>query len=122
VASPPTRLSRSPPYLVQAHGVLEALEHDLAAVGVDVGLAGEQVPRRLRDEDSPTSAFAAMRDAMITVGPRRSPSSSIDALPDMVEAVRLVLDIGEGAAKASLRETVRQIDGTWKIVALAKPE
>ena len=28
---------------------------------------------------------------------------------------------GDGA-KASMRETVRQIDGTWKIVALAKPE
>lgn len=28
---------------------------------------------------------------------------------------------GDGAT-ASMRETVRQIDGTWKIVALAKPE
>lgn len=28
---------------------------------------------------------------------------------------------GDGDAKASMRETVRQIDGTWKIVKLEKP-
>ncbi|MEX0749768.1 MAG: hypothetical protein WD359_03085 [Dehalococcoidia bacterium] len=28
---------------------------------------------------------------------------------------------GDGGATASMRETVRQIDGTWKIVELAKP-
>lgn len=28
---------------------------------------------------------------------------------------------GDGGASASMRETVRQVDGTWKIVNLARP-
>src|SRR3990172_3415772 len=46
-----------PAHFVQAHGVFEALEERLAAVGVDVALAGEQVAERLGDEDLAGARF-----------------------------------------------------------------
>jgi len=45
--SPTTRLSRLPRHLIQPHGVLEALEHRLAALSVDVGLSGRRCPQWL---------------------------------------------------------------------------
>ena len=73
-----------PAHLGQPNGVLEALKHRLAAVGVDVRLAREQVPQRLRDEDSSAPALAAMREAMMTVDPNRSPFSWMGCiLPDV---------------------------------------
>jgi hypothetical protein len=70
--SPTTRLSRLPAHFVQPHRVLETLEHRPAAVGVDVRL-----PEAPRSRPPPAPALAAIREAMMTVDPKRSPPSSM---------------------------------------------
>jgi hypothetical protein len=61
--------------------------------------------------------------ALMAGGP--NPPNANTVVPVSQNGGDYVFDVtytGDGDAKASMRETVRQIDGTWKIVALAKPE
>src|SRR5439155_16649030 len=66
-----------PPHFVHAHRLLEPFRHELAAVREQEPLAAAQPTHRIRHQDLASSAFAAMREARITVAPNRSPSSSI---------------------------------------------
>ena len=67
-----------PAHFVHAHRLFEPLRHELAAVGEQEPLARSRDPRTVSaTRISPPSAFAAMREARMTVAPKRSPSSSI---------------------------------------------
>jgi hypothetical protein len=67
-------------------------------------------------------------EAMGQVGPLMAggpnPPKANTVVPVSQNGDDYVFDVtytGDGDAKASMRETVRQIDGTWKIVSLVKP-
>ena len=67
-------------------------------------------------------------DAMAQIGPLMAggpnPPKGYDVKAVSANGDDHVFDVtytGDGDAKVSLRETVRQIDGTWKIVKLEKP-
>jgi hypothetical protein len=60
--------------------------------------------------------------ALMAAGP--NPPQSNTVVPVSQNGDDYVFDVtysGDGKS-ASMRETVRQIDGTWKIVSLVKPE
>jgi len=67
-------------------------------------------------------------DAMAQLGPLMAggpnPPKANTVVPVRQDGDAYVFDVtytGDGGATASLRETVRQLDGTWKIVKLEKP-
>jgi hypothetical protein len=69
-----------------------------------------------------------MPEAMAQVGPLMAggpnPPKANTVVPVSQSGDDYVFDVtytGGGDAKVSMRETVRQIDGTWKIVSLVKP-
>jgi len=60
--------------------------------------------------------------ALMAGGP--NPPKENTVVPVSQNGADYVFDVtytGDGGATASMRETVRQIDGTWKIVNLVKP-
>lgn len=70
-----------------------------------------------------TPAALGQVGALMAGGP--NPPKANTVVPVSQNGDDYVFDVtytGDGDAKASMRETVRQIDGTWKIVAFTKPE
>src|SRR5438093_4146241 len=67
-------------HLEDPYRLLEPLRDELAAVREQEPLAGAQPSHCVRHQDLAAIAFPAMRDARITVAPKRSPSSSMAPL------------------------------------------
>ena len=86
----------APAHLVQANSVLEALEHRLAVVGVDIALTVSRCRSGSGMRISPAPALAAMRDAMITVDNVRGDLFAVSFVQRLMTSARVVLrrDIG----------------------------
>jgi len=70
-----------------------------------------------------TPEALAQVGALMAGGP--NPPKGNTVVPVRQDGDDYIFDVtytGDGGASASMRETVRQIDGTWKIVKLVKPE
>jgi hypothetical protein len=64
----------------------------------------------------------AQLPALMACGP--NPPTGYNVAPVSQNGEEYVFDVtytGDGDAKVTMRETVRQIDGTWKIAKLEKP-
>ena len=67
-------------------------------------------------------------EAMAQVGPIMAtgpnPPKANTVVPVSQAGEDYVFDVtytGDGDAKAAMRETVRQVDGTWKIISIIRP-